>query len=281
MVACTTLPKRPRCNEKSYGWVARLCSNVHRRRSSWPNCLGCRGHSRHRNNIQVGWRDCWFSRNVHSGFRVRKATQSLSLHRMRSSNSTKQSKEQCPHSIPRPLTLRSSGTVLRRVASRRSLTSNVRCRMTAPKYRWSCHRCHEANEPGVAVCANCGFSASARAVDLEGATSSSPEPTTKKTNKTGLTGICPKCRTSVVIPGGVFSVRAFSCPNCGSNLVSNHPVLYVIALVLWLPLVIWSYQRWPTFTFLIGDWLLLVAVGLAIFTPFHRLSVVASDESAT
>lgn len=126
MVACTTLPKRPRCNEKSYGWVARLCSNAHRRRCSWPNCLGCRGRSRHRNHIQVDWRDCWFSRNVHSGFRVRKATQSVSLHRMWSSNSTKQSKEQCPHSIPRPLTLRSSGTVLRRVASRRPLTSNVR-----------------------------------------------------------------------------------------------------------------------------------------------------------
>lgn len=31
--------------------------------------------------------------------------------------------------------------------------------MQAPNYRWACHRCQAANEPGTSQCSSCGFTA--------------------------------------------------------------------------------------------------------------------------
>lgn len=36
----------------------------------------------------------------------------------------------------------------------------------APDYRWVCHRCHEPNPPGIAVCEKCGMPAVVSARDL-------------------------------------------------------------------------------------------------------------------
>jgi hypothetical protein len=38
--------------------------------------------------------------------------------------------------------------------------------MSAPPYRWMCHRCERVNEPGLKTCTSCGFPAVASAVDI-------------------------------------------------------------------------------------------------------------------
>jgi len=48
--------------------------------------------------------------------------------------------------------------------------------MAIPEYRWTCHRCEWANEPGVPACAHCGFPALATGVDIAKA-KAEPNPT--------------------------------------------------------------------------------------------------------
>ena len=38
--------------------------------------------------------------------------------------------------------------------------------MSAPTYRWICHKCGSANEPHTEVCASCGFAAVASAQEV-------------------------------------------------------------------------------------------------------------------
>jgi hypothetical protein len=38
--------------------------------------------------------------------------------------------------------------------------------MKAPDYRWTCHKCGCANEPGISSCAKCDFPAVSDAVDI-------------------------------------------------------------------------------------------------------------------
>lgn len=38
--------------------------------------------------------------------------------------------------------------------------------MNAPTYRWRCHKCELVNEPGISICAHCGFPAIASAVEI-------------------------------------------------------------------------------------------------------------------
>ncbi len=153
--------------------------------------------------------------------------------------------------------------------------------MSSPTYRWSCHKCRETNEAGSSVCSHCGFPAHARGVEIEPATNSATNSNAIKRKKAGMTGVCPKCRERIDVPNGILSSGPFSCSSCGVALVSNHALLYIATLVVWTPLVIWSYQHWLVFTLFVGDWLLLLVVGLVIFVPFHKLTVVGAHENDT
>jgi DNA-directed RNA polymerase subunit RPC12/RpoP len=77
---------------------------------------------------------------------------------------------------------------------------------------------------------------------------------------------CPACQSGIAIPTEWgFAVAVFQCAKCGAKLSSNAWLLSILCLVIYVPLLGAAYHVWPTFTFLIGDWLLLWLVGALCF----------------
>ena len=146
--------------------------------------------------------------------------------------------------------------------------------LKAPKYRWVCYNCKKENDPGIATCIHCRFSANARGAEIEIAENGPPKQDASNKKETGITADCPQCQAKITIPLKFGLSEPFVCSGCGVTLDSNHNLLLVVTLVIWISLVIASYQRWPMFIFLMGDWLLLILVGLGVYLPFHKVTAI-------
>jgi hypothetical protein len=125
------------------------------------------------------------------------------------------------------------------------------------------------------MCVQCGFPAVATGIDIE-ATSICPAGTEAApcNSKPGMLVRCPACSNHTAVPTKFgFPVSLFRCGACGVALTSNALPLFCITFAIAIPLIVLSYQRWPTFTFFVGDWLIILGVGIATFA-FHRAKVV-------
>lgn len=89
---------------------------------------------------------------------------------------------------------------------------------------------------------------------------------------------CPDCKTECRPPARFGLDVTCVCAGCGAVLDSNQNWLIALTVVLSFPLIIWSAQHWPMFTFIIGDWLILGFVALVVCVPFQRVTAVRADK---
>jgi len=141
---------------------------------------------------------------------------------------------------------------------------------SAPSYRWVCHQCGLPNDPGIDSCVHCGFSATARGIDISVA--SAKDRSSAIQRAATIKAACPSCKAAVDVSLRYMRSGAFLCPSCGAMLRANHSLIFLAGLLLWVPMVFVSYHYWPTFTFLGGDFLWLVAVMVAL-APFGKIAV--------
>lgn len=148
-----------------------------------------------------------------------------------------------------------------------------------PAYVWTCHRCRQANQPQHNECAHCGFAAVAPGNAIIAARVADPAEAPTKSKSAPISEKCPRCATLVQSHGDFFGGwRYFSCTGCTAGLKSNAPLLNLLMFAVWIPLVFLSYQRWPSFTFFGGDFLLMFLAG-ALVWPFHRVVVIGEPDA--
>jgi len=141
-----------------------------------------------------------------------------------------------------------------------------------PAYRWTCHKCREVNDRGVASCTFCGFPAVASGSEIA-LEDGSPA---NEGRRRPISEPCPCCKASIEVPSRFFENDLFRCRHCGATLSSNHTLRLVVFFILWVPLVAISYHYWPMFTFFVGDWLLGILVALCVW-PFFPLKVLGGS----
>lgn len=84
--------------------------------------------------------------------------------------------------------------------------------------------------------------------------------------------ICPRCAASIDEPKlvGRSTHIDFRCSTCGAELRLSFSLVAVLSLLCAVPCIIYAYEYFPKFTFLIGDALILLGFGL-LFWPLRSV----------
>lgn len=85
---------------------------------------------------------------------------------------------------------------------------------------------------------------------------------------------CPSCYAKVATPAleGRSTHIDFTCGACGAELQLSFSLVFVLAVVCAVPCIFYSYEYFPTFTFLIGDALIFLVFAV-LFWPLRSVRI--------